>query len=186
MPGFLLAAMLTVGQINVGDYAGYGRTIYVQGEPYCEVEDVDWVEPDSSSYPAYDFTDGGDPGPIRALLAGSGGTVVLNISSTGAPGDYAIDLVLMPKQATTGQLVTVSGNVTITFFAAADDGAILEYTIPVFAVFLRPRAEWNWSSPIFGGIPPGTYATAKFIGGGIGSNLSTWTCRGITTTCPLR
>lgn len=186
MSGFLVAAMLTVGQINVGDYAGQGRTIHVQGEPYYEVEDEGYVEPDSGSYPVYDFTDGGDPGYIRALLAGSGGTVVLNITQTGAPGDYAIDLVLMPNQATTGHLVTVSGNVTITFFDAADDRAILEYAIPIFAVFLRPRDEWNWSSPLFGGIPPGTYATAKFVGGGIGSTLSTWTCPGITTTCPLR
>lgn len=188
MFGLLLAATLTTGQVDVGAYYGYGQPIYVQAEPYYEVEDQEWVEPDSSEYPQYDFTDGGDPGDggdsgTRAAIFGAGGVVVLQVTDP-YPGQYQIFLSVYPNTGTTGRLVTVSGWITVTF---SDENANvqLEYSLPVFAVFLSPRTSWTWRSGMFTGVPPGSFLTARFVGHGFGTGPAYWTCPGVTESITI-
>lgn len=180
----LLLAAATIGQVNVGDYFGYGRMIEVQAEPYYEVEDEGWVEPgDSGSYPVYDMGDGGDPG-TRAAIFGPGGVVLLKISQP-APGDYVTALNIYPNTQTTGGLVTVSGSIVVTVYDS-DANPALKYTLPVFAVFLNPRTSWSWTSGVFRNVPPGCYMTARFTGGGFGSSPSYWNCPGVTDSITIQ
>lgn len=183
MLGLILAAA-TIGQVNCGDYYGLGYMAVVQGEPYYEVEG-EFEEPeDSGSYPVYDFTDGGDPGPALGAAFGAGGVAVLVISEPSAE-NYVVVLSLYPNPATTGRIVTVSGTITV-ILHDSDANPQLEYRLPVFAVFLNPRTMWTYTSGIFNGMLPGSFLTARFEGGGFGSNFTIWGCPGVRDTMVIQ
>lgn len=178
MLALLLAA--AIGQVNVGDYVGYGHTIYVQLEPYAYSEDEFFVIPeDFSAYDQYEFgDDDGSSDFTRGAMVGNAGVAGISINETG-PGTINFDLTLVPNQAA-GSLVLVSGQIVIGFYDV-DDKEVSELTLPIFAIFAPPRVAWTWRSGPFTGITPGFAVTAVFTGYGL-TTAGFWTCPGVASS----
>lgn len=172
-----------IGQVDVGDYLGYGETIRVQAEPYAYSEDEDFAYPqDVEEYDQFEFTDGGDGGLVRGARVGTGGVASVGINQVG-PGAMNLDLTLVPNRAA-GDIISVVGQITVSFYDV-DDREILEYILPIFAIFAPPRAAWTWQSGPFRGIPPGVAMTATFSGCGLTTG-GFWTCPGVAGSNLMR